>query len=228
MLELFDFALHVWTMLASPVRAGIVLAVGWILSNVARFLVTRILYLLRVEKLGTKLGLKEFLRKGGAQHSLVQLLGILTFWVVMAYSLFLTLKELNAALVSPLAMQIEMIIPKAFASALIVILGSVGMSFFSNFILTIARNAAFPHALLLSRAIKLSGITIVIAIALDQIGLGSTILGPMLLMLFGAIVFGTALAFGLGCKDIAKGAMENFLKNLRERARDDKSGDMEG
>ena len=50
----------------------------------------------------------------------------------------------------------------------------------------------------------------------------------MLLMLFGALVFGLALAFGLGCKDIARSSMERWLRELRERERMTKGTDLEG
>jgi hypothetical protein len=39
---------------------------------------------------------------------------------------------------------------------------------------------------------------------------------------------GTGLAFGLGCKDMAKNAFENFLKNLREKQRVGQGTDLEG
>jgi hypothetical protein len=47
-------------------------------------------------------------------------------------------------------------------------------------------------------------------------------------ILFAALVFGLALAFGLGCKDIARDAAMRFLQNLREKRRTDERADLEG
>jgi hypothetical protein len=50
----------------------------------------------------------------------------------------------------------------------------------------------------------------------------------MLQLLFGAVVFGLALAFGLGCKDMARDAATRIVQNLREKRRADGRADLEG
>ena len=108
------------------------------------------------------------------------------------------------------------------------VVGGILVAFLANFATTIARNAAMPHAALLSRSIKGVGYLIIATVALEQAGLGQTALSTMFLLLFGAAAFGLALAFGLGGKELARGAIERFLRNLRERERGSRGGDLEG
>ena len=89
-----------------------------------------------------------------------------------------------------------------------------------------AGNAALPNARLLVRLIKYVGNLIVVVIALDQVGFGRSIVNSMFLLLFAALSFGTALAFGLGCKDMARDALLKFMRNLRER--EHRGTDLEG
>lgn len=58
--------------------------------------------------------------------------------------------------------------------------------------------------------------------------LPSWIRALLVLAVGGSAAFAAALAFGLGCKDIARDAMLRFLRNLREKGRAEKGPDLEG
>ena len=53
-------------------------------------------------------------------------------------------------------------------------------------------------------------------------------ISTLIQILFAAIVFGAALAFGLGCKDLARDAFTRVLQSLREKKRTDGRADLEG
>jgi hypothetical protein len=102
------------------------------------------------------------------------------------------------------------------------------VSFIGNFVMTVARNAAYPHARLVARAVKIVGIVLVLGLALEQLDLSRSLIIALFQILFAAAAFGAGLAFGLGCKDLARDAMLRFLRNLRERERAGKGPDLEG
>jgi hypothetical protein len=206
-----------WGGMPPLATAPLTLVGGWLLAYSTQFIVKKGLKLLRFDKVSAQVGIAEFLRKGDARYTPIELVGVLAYWAILAMTFIQISKILDISAVSELTQLIRVIVPSA-----------VVVSFLANFAKTLARNAAIPNALAISASIKYVGIAIVIAIALDQIGFGKTILGPMILMLFGAVVFGFALAFGLGCKDIAHNAMEQFLRELREREQCSKGTDLEG
>jgi len=213
----------------SPLTSAVLTLLGGVcLAYLGRFLATKVLKLLRFETFSTLLGITEFLRKGGVRYTAVELVGVLAYWVILAATFIGISRILDFTVVQELSEQIRVIVPSAIAAIFIVIVGVVIVTFLANFTMTLARNAAIPNAQLLAKAIKCIGIGIVIVIAFDLIGFGKTILNPMILMLFGAVVFSVGLAFGLGCKDIARNAVERFLRELREREQGAKGTDMEG
>jgi hypothetical protein len=61
-----------------------------------------------------------------------------------------------------------------------------------------------------------------------QVDLGRTLINSMVQILFAAVAFGLALAFGLGCKEIARDAATRWPQNLREKRRSDGRSDLEG
>lgn len=217
-----------WEALPLAVTAILTMAAGWLCALLGRLLVTGILKLLRADKLGEKLGFSEFLRKGGVNYSLIQLGGMLTFWLILGATLLAVSASLDITVVTSLWNRVLEVIPGLLAGFLVLSIGILIVSFFSNFAMTIARNAAMPNGSLVAKGIKYGGILVVALIALDQIGFRGNILSYLLLIAFAALALGLALAFGLGCKDLARSSMERFLKNLRERARGTHPTDLEG
>ena len=217
-----------WRGMPSLAAAALTLVGGWLLAYFGRFILRRGLKLLHFETFSARVGLAEFLRKGGIRYTAVELAGVLAYWVILAVTFIRISRILDLGIVREISQQILIIVPSAIAAIFIVIVGVVLVTFLATFAMTLARNAAIPNAQLISKFIKYVGIGIVIAIAFDQVGFGKTILGPMILMFFGAVVFGIALAFGLGCKDIARSAMDQFLRGLKERQQGAKGTDLEG
>jgi hypothetical protein len=68
----------------------------------------------------------------------------------------------------------------------------------------------------------------VLSLALDQLNLSRSLITTLFQILFAAAAFAAALAFGLGCKDLARDAMQRLLRNLREKERAEKGSDLEG
>jgi hypothetical protein len=71
----------------------------------------------------------------------------------------------------------------------------------------------------LSLAVKWLVLIVAAAMALDHVGIGRTILLLAFGIVFGGIVLATALAVGLGAKDVVTRALE---RQLREPAHQDK------
>ncbi len=213
-----------------PPIAGALLTfvVGWLVAILVRFLVPKFLGLLRFDRLSEKTGIASFLRKGNVHHSPSRLVAYLLYWFLMVLALSNTMARLDQGAASSLSAWMRSALPTLLASLITVIIGFVVVTFLSNFIVTIARNAAVHSPDLIGRFIKYLGYFIVATMVLEQLGFGQTIISTIFIIIFAAIALGTGLAFGLGCKDLAKNAFENFLKNLREKQRVGQGTDLEG
>jgi len=226
--EILQVVRSVREALPAFVVAALSLLLGWLAAVSLRFLVSRVLAAVKFDAFSDKTRLTEFLRTGGVGYSPSKLVGSIAYWLVLLVALFQASKAMDVRIAQALTDRVVELFPSLFAAAFIAILGAVLVSFLATFVMTIARNAGVPNAKLVSRAIKLVGDLIVVTIALEQVGLGQTVLSSMFQLLFAAVVFGLALAFGLGSKDLARGAMERFIRALRERERESKGTDLEG
>jgi hypothetical protein len=214
--------------LPSWARALMVLGVGGGSAFLLRFVCWKLLPLIRFDALCARIGLSEFLRKGQVSRQPSRLVGTFAYGVVLVVTFFQVSRQLDIEVVTSFSRDIAASVPHLLAAFFIVLVGLVVVSFIGNFVMTVARNAAYPHARLVSRAVKIAGIVLVLSLALDQLNLSRSLITTLFQILFAAAALAAALAFGLGCKDLARDAMQRFLRNLREKERAGKGPDLEG
>lgn len=210
------------------VRALMALVAGGGLAFLLRFVSWKLLPIIRFDALCARIGITEFLRKGGVGRPPSRLVGAFAGGVVLIVTFFQVSRQLDIGVVNAFSGEVAASVPRVLAAFFIVLVGLVVVSFIGNFVLTVALNAARPHAKLIARAVKVTGIVLVLSLAIEQLNLSRSLLTSLFQILFAAAAFGTALAFGLGCKDLARDAMLRFLRNLRERERAEKGPDLEG
>ena len=231
-IQLTEFNL-LWEKLVeySPkILIGLVLfIIGLLMAIFLRLLVTKLLELIRFNTLSDKTGITEFLKKGQINYTPSKLIGNIVFWTMVILILFLIADISGIKVLGPIVEKIANNFPSIFGAIITLIIGSVIVIFVGNFVQTIASNAAFPHSNLLSRAIKWVGIIFVLLLSFENFNLGSKVLSSTFLIILAAIAFGVSLAFGIGCKDIAREIMEKFLRNLEEKNKKGPKGpDLEG
>ncbi|MDI6808568.1 MAG: hypothetical protein QME66_06250 [Candidatus Eisenbacteria bacterium] len=209
------------------VAALLVLLLGFCVAILVRLLASRILEAARFNTLCDKIGVSEFLRKGDVNYSPARLAAVIAYWLTLLSAILWALHLIGVRLVATLVNRVEAALPTYIAAVCIVAFGYVVVSFCANVLRTIARNAAFVYADLLASVVKWGGLFLVLAIAVGQLGLEFKLISAAFQIILAAAAFGLALAFGLGCKDIARDSMQRFLHNLRERHRSTES-DLEG
>jgi hypothetical protein len=187
-----------------------------------------VLRLVRFEKLCDRIGFSEFLRKGGLSYTPNRLISVLVFWVILLWIFLEVSNRLELVAVTAFFSKFLNTIPGLIAAVFVLIGGWVILGFFANVATTLARNAGSMHARLIGQVIRYSGLLLIVILAVGQIEIGTGILSTMLLVLFGALCFGFALALGLGCQELVRETVQRIVRNLREQSRHGKSGDMEG
>jgi len=218
---------QVWTGLPELLRVLLLVPGGLLLAIVLRLLVSSILGMLRFDQLcgGTAFG--EFLRKGKVSYTPSKLAGLLSFWVCLAVVSVEAVRLLDPELSAALSSRLHGSAPGLFAALLLLFFGLSLMVFLCNLAGTILANAGFAHADSAARILKYFGVMVVIVVALEQVSIGGTLLGPLVLILFASLSFSVALAFGLGCKDIARDFALRAIAAMREKQRAPKA-DLEG
>jgi len=226
--ELLATSLEYWQGMSPNLRALLILAGGLLAANLIRIFCRLALRIMRFDRICHRIGFTEFLRKGGIHYTPTGLIGNLVFWAAILTVFLEVSKQLNLHLITAVYSRFGNIVPGLIAAALILLTGWILFEFLANFAVTLARNAGILHAELLGQAIRYMGLLLLIILALGQVEIGTGVLGLMLLVFFSGLCLAFALAFGLGCQDMARDLMQKILTNLREQSRQGKSSDLEG
>ena len=221
------FDLNFWQSLPPALVVPLLLLVGLLVALGVRLIAARLLEICFFNRLCERVGVAEFLRKGQVQYTPARLTGLLIYWVILLVTLLMALDILGATIVGTMLLQAQAVLPAVVAALGVVVGGYVLVAFCANVIYTLARNGGFIHADLLAKAVRWLGLLLVISLAAEQLGVEFRLIGIALQIILAAAAFGLALAFGLGCKDMARDAMQKYLQHLREKQRSSRS-DLEG
>lgn len=201
------------------VAATIIFAVGFVLSVLVRRIVQRVLAGLHFDRLATRTGASEMLRVAD-MPSAGLLVAKIAFWIVWIGFMVSAVDTLQFGPFQGLVDQFFRFVPRFLVALLMLAAGFLIGNFVWRATLLASVNAGLPVARLLSGALRLMVIAIATVMALDELGLGTTIVLTAFAITFGALMLGLAIAFGLGGRDAARRLLERHLQAHVERETD--------
>jgi len=206
-----------WTQLAGFVpqllAALVLLFVGWILANLARTGVVKLLDLLRFDSLAEKTGIEAFLKQGHLDISLGRLIANLVYWVIIFIVIVTVANSLGLHMVAELFNKIVLYIPNVIVSILVLVFGILVARIINRLVFAYLNNIGVQGALTISTLSEYAVIIFVVFVALEQLEIGTTLLTAAFQIGFGAVGLAFALAFGLGGREWAAGV----IKRMTER-----------
>ena len=181
-----------------------------LIALLLRYAVRRALESLDFDRRADLLGIS--LAEWSSSRSASAVVASAIFWTVLALGLLLGLTALDASLPSQFAVSVLEYVPHVVAALAILVVGGIIARFLARAILIGAVNMGMPYARLLSLVVKWVVLIIAVAMALDHIGVGRTVLLLAFGILFGGVVLAAALAVGLGARDVVRRALERELR----------------
>jgi hypothetical protein len=139
------------------------------------------------------------------------------YWTVLILGLLVSLTALDATMPSRLALTVFDYVPNVLAAVVILVIGTIAAQFLSRSTLIGAVNMRLQSARLLSLAVKWLVQLVAIAMALDHLGIGRTVLLLAFGIVFGGIALTAALALGLGARDAVRDAIARQLREASQR-----------
>ncbi|MCP4649392.1 MAG: hypothetical protein GY853_04835 [PVC group bacterium] len=195
--------------------ALLVVIIGWVISKGVRSLVSRLLKAIKLDKLSERAGIAKFLSKGEIKYNLSDLIALIIYWLLMLIVLMVTANVLGLTTVAELMDKIVIYIPNVIAALIILVIGALFAVFLRKVVETTAKNAGLTHAKGMGMLTHTIIVVFAVIIALEQLKIGITVLSQFITIILGSIGLALALAFGLGCRDIAGKTMHDFLEKTR-------------
>lgn len=188
----------------------VLVTVGWLLAKVTEFLVVRVLRAIGVERLAEKGKLSEVLRRGAIRFSFVEVLGRITYWLIIAAAILVALQVVGIAAATDWLAQLGAFIPKLIICIVIFLFGMLLSSFLGATVRAASLNAGFPQGHLAGQAVSTLVLLVTVIVALEQLQVVTRTIEVALYILLATFGLAFALALGIG----AHGFVKRFLEEV--------------
>ncbi len=194
----------------------VILLIGWIVSAALRRAVTFLLRKLGFDRIADRIGLSRFAQQMDVKTDAADILGRLVFWFVFLIFLVPAVNALGLTSVSTLLGQVIGYLPNVFVAILILFLGTLAATVVADLIRGGARAAGSSNPNLFANLARYAIIGFVLIVALEQLGIATSLLNILFTAVIGSAALAAAIAFGLGGRETAQRYLNRADQSLNE------------
>jgi len=194
----------------------VIIILGFIIAWILKLMVRYLLKMVKFDVFGYRVGLTSILTKASVNRSPSEVIGIIIYWLAIFLFFMIALGTLNIYAVDNLVASVFTDIPNFVIAIFVFLLGYFLSRFLSRAILIGLVNAQVKSAKLIAGLFQMLIIVLFSAMAIEQLGIARGIVVATFSICFGGVVLASAIAFGLGGKDIAREILERRFKAPKE------------
>jgi len=193
----------------------IIILAGWLVAYVLRYLVRMLLRVTKLDRLSDEAGASRVLRMA-ALPSMSEVLSRSIFWISLLGFVLVGISVLNIAGLQEQVSRFLHLLPEIVIAMVILFLGLIIANFFSRAALLAAVNAGYSSPKTLSWSIRFVIWILAITMALEELSVARETVIAAFSIVFGALMLGLAIAFGLGGQQMAREFLERNLSDRKK------------
>lgn len=200
-------------MVPAIAAAILMLLAGMVVARLVRAAVDKFFALIHLGQHTERIRLNELLARLGFGRSPAFVVGFLVYWLIILVFLVSAANAVQLTVVSQLLQRFVLFVPKLIG-AVLVVAGGLLLGHFSG---EIVQNAATANkldgAVALGKIVRFTVVVFASIMALEQVGIDTSIITSSVQIILATIGLGLALAFGLGGRDVAAEIIRNFVSS---------------
>jgi hypothetical protein len=195
---------------------AVVLIVGWIISSLFARGVQALLHAVKFNELATRSGFADFVQKMGVKDDPAGVIAGIVKWFVRLITLVVAFDTLGLPAVSSVLQQLLLWLPNLVVALVVLVIGGLAAKALSQLVRGASAEAGFSNPEMLATVTRVAiwGFTIIVAV--NQLGIATTLINTLLIGVVGALSIAFGLAFGLGGRDRAAQVLESISRNLQQ------------
>jgi hypothetical protein len=197
---------------------GIILLVGWIISGILERVVAGILRAVKFNDVAQRSGFSGFVRQMGVQTDPAGALALVAKWFVRLIVLVVAFDALGLPAVSQVLQQLLLWLPNLVVALVVLVLGGLAANALANLVRGATGQAGLGNPNFLANIARVAVWGFAIVVAVNQIGIATTLVNTLFMGLIGALALALGLAFGLGGRDTAGQIVQNWYQTGQQAA----------
>ena len=199
----------------SILGAIVILLIGVLIAKSVEQLIGKGLKRIGFDKFADQIQLSSTLARGGIRQKLSEIIGALTYWVIMLAFITAGLNALDLPVAAELVQKVVLFLPKVVEALFILILGVFAAAFLSTTVREAANNAGILQSNLLGQFVQTAVIIVATVEAMKQIWI--QFVDQVFLLFFASLALAAGIAFGLGCKDLAGRWVSDIVEQAKHK-----------
>jgi Conserved TM helix/Mechanosensitive ion channel len=192
------------------VNGLIILAVGYLISALVRWIIRFVLKRVRLDQLAERTGINVAMRGLGVRAPLSDIIAQIVFFFLLLSFATSAVSLMGLTAVADLLRNLLIFIPKAISAAIMLIFGSMLARFLGGTVTAVAENVNISYNKALGKIIEFAVIAFVIVLAVSTLGIDTTVLTTSLTIIVAAAGLAIALTFSLGSREAARNVISGF------------------
>lgn len=195
---------------------AIILIVGWFIASLVDRGLAAILRRIHFNELAERSGFADFVDKMNIGLDSAGMVGLVVKWFVRLIALVVAFDALGLPAVSDVLRQFLMWMPNVVVALVVLVIGGLAARALSNLVRGSAAEAGIGNANFLARLASMLVWAFAIVVAVNQIGIASTLVNTLFMAFVGALALGAGLAFGLGGRETAGQIVRNWYEKAQQ------------
>ncbi|PHN03732.1 mechanosensitive ion channel family protein [Flavilitoribacter nigricans] len=193
------------------IGALLILLLGWLFARLVSGAITRLLGLMRFDRLAESIKADQFLQKANVNIPASRVVGKFVYWILILLIIMTASETLGWNALSVEISNLLGILPNLMVSIIFFVVGTYIASFVRDFIKSTTRSLGISAGRLISSFVFYLLIAIVTLTALEQAGLDTNIITSNLLLIMGAILAAAAISYSIASKDLLANLLAGFF-----------------
>lgn len=197
---------------------AIIIIAGWIIAALIERAVAALLRTIKFNELARRSGFADFVGKTGSNTDSSGMIGAVVKWFVRLIALVVAFDALGLPAVSDVLRQLLLWLPNVVVALVVLVIAGLAANALSNIVRGAAAEGGLENPNLLAKLASGLVWAFGIVVAVNQIGVATTLVNTLFMAVVGALALALGLAFGLGGRETASQIVRNWYSRGRQNA----------
>ncbi|HYF42249.1 MAG TPA: small-conductance mechanosensitive ion channel [Ramlibacter sp.] len=197
---------------------AIIVIVGWLLSSLVEKGIAALLRAVKFNDLANRSGLGDFVAKMNAGTDSAGMIGLVVKWFIRLIALVVAFDALGLPAVSEVLRELLLWLPNVVVALVVLVIGGLAAKALSNVVRGAAGEAGLTNANFLSKVASAVVWAFAVVVAVNQLGIATTLVNTLFMAFVGAIALALGLSFGLGGRETAGEILRNWYTKGQQKS----------
>ncbi len=196
----------------------VILVIGWLVAGAIAAGVAALLRSVRFNDLAARSGFGSFVQNMGVQTDSAGFIATVAKWFVRLITLVVAFDALGLPAVSQVLQQLLLWLPNLVVALIVLVLAGLAANALQGLVRGATAKADLGNPDMLANVAKVLVWAFGIVVAVNQLGIATTLVNTLFMATVGAVALALGLAFGLGGRDTAAQIVRNWYERGQEAA----------